>query len=1115
MNSLTWIIRSLVFHRRTHLALAGGAALAAAVLAGAMLAGDALNRNLRRMALERVGGVRSAVELRGRFVDASLADRLEKQTGSTVAPVLRLSSTFLAIGDTGVETRFDRLNAYGVDERFVSLSGVAKPETPQTGGRRIHPGDILLSARVADALGSSVAAPATSLRFEQPSAFPLEMPLGDRRGDRAVRRPVQTRGVLPDAELGRFSLVANQIPPPNAFVDRDWLADAAGVPHRANLLLGKAEPAALEAALRAALLPSDAGLELSRIMPPTGTGGVWLVRSERIYLDEAYARALSVAAPSTPVVSLHHLADAFAAGGRETPYGFITALSPTSDSRLGVVPAGMADDGIVINSWLAETLGLKVGDALTLRWRRFEAGGRLVPDSAELTVARVIDMAAAVSEAALMPKFPGLTDADKCADWDVGLPMERAKLDDPANAAYWKTYGSAPKAYVTLAAGKRMLGTHFGSAMAVRFSPETGQDAIQSALRRAEPRDLGFVVRPVRQEALQAAEQAMDFRELFVGMAFVLMISALILTGLLASLGVANRREEVGVLRASGFGARRIAWLWLAESLPPLAMGAAGGVVAGVGGAWLLVWALNRFWNAAVASSPIPFTVGVKACAVAGALSLGLSLLTVRWGVRSTVRVQVRDLLGGEAEEDVPDVGRRWEIGNLAIALGAALLAAALLVLSGRVSSSEASGIFFGAGLLLMVSLLCLARLAVNGFSRSGGGRLAAGPIRAGLLNVARHRRRSLLVMILLSTGCFLTVGILAMKQDPAADTAPSWSGGGGYGFLVEAAIPLPGDKGGEVIRKSLEAGADALAFRVREGDEAGCLNLNRATQPRVLGVSPESAKAARAFEKPATGAGEDSVWFLLKRTLDDGAIPALAGDLTTVEYGLQAKTGEKDGSVYEFAGENGRVWRLRLVGALPVRTGVLQGSLIIDEAVLTRMAPSSPGAGLWLVRSSLPESAAAARLRAGLGRYGGTVAPVRDRLRLLGAVESTYLDMFLVLGGLGVVLGAVGVGLVVLRNAAARRGELAVLRAVGVPSRKVLAYLAAEYVYVVLAGLVAGAVPALLAVRPAMNNLGQQMPVGAMAWLIAAMFASGLLGTFAAVIAASRMHLMEALRGE
>jgi len=69
--------------------------------------------------------------------------------------------------------------------------------------------------------------------------------------------------------------------------------------------------------------------------------------------------------------------------------------------------------------------------------------------------------------------------------------------------------------------------------------------------------------------------------------------------------------------------------------------------------------------------------------------------------------------------------------------------------------------------------------------------------------------------------------------------------------------------------------------------------------------------------------------------------------------------------------------------------------------------------------------------------------------------------------------------------------------------------------VYVVLAGLVAGAVPALLAVRPAMNNLGQQMPVGAMTWLIAAMFASGLLGTLAAVIAASRMHLMEALRGE
>ena len=947
------------------------------------------------------------------------------------------------------------------------------------------------------------------------------MPLGDRRDDRAIRRTLRMRGVLPDAAMGRFGLTASQIPPPNVFVDREWLAGAAGVPHRANLFLSDAEPAAFEAALRACLEPSDVGLEIARIGQPPATsatsGGVWLVRSDRIYLDEASTRALSAAAPPAPVLALHHLVDAFAAGegagARETPYGFLTALSPSADSRLGVVPTGLADDEIVINAWLAETLRLKIGDSLTLRWRRFEAGGRLVPDSAAFRVARVIAMAEAVSEAARLPRFPGLTDVNRCADWDVGLPMDKAKLDDPVNEAYWKAYGPAPKAFVTLAAGRRMLGAHFGSAMTARFPPETAPSAIETALRRAEPRELGLTVRPARQEALRAAEQAMDFRHLFVGMACVLMVSALILTGLLASLGVAHRREEVGVLRAAGFGPRRLAFLWLAESLPPLAAGAVAGVAAGGGGARLLVWALNRFWRGAVASAQVPFTVGAEACVVAGVSALGLSLLAVYGGVRRTVRVQVRELLGGE-EEDIEGVGGRWEAGNLAVAAGAALGAVALLAATGRASGSEASVIFFGAGLLFMIALLCFAQLAAHRWARTGGGRLALTPVRAGVLNVARHRRRSLLVMVLLATGCFLTVGILAMKQDPAADTARSGSGSGGYGFMIATALPLPGDQGGEAIRKALEADASVLAFRVREGDEASCLNLNRAAQPRVLGVSPDSAAADRAFDEETAGAAA-SVWSLLKKPLGDGTIPALAGDLTTVEYGLHAAVGERDGSVYEYAGEDGKIWRLRLVGALPVRTGVLQGSLLVSESVFTRMAPSAPGDGLWLARTSLPEAVAADRVRRALGRNGAIVTPTRDRLRLLGAVESTYLDMFLVLGGLGVVLGAAGLGLVVLRNAAARRGELAVLRAVGVPPRKALAYLVAEHVYLLLAGLVAGAAPALLAVRPALRRLGQPMPVGVMAGLIAAMFASGLLGTLAALIAASRLRLREALRGE
>jgi len=103
----------------------------------------------------------------------------------------------------------------------------------------------------------------------------------------------------------------------------------------------------------------------------------------------------------------------------------------------------------------------------------------------------------------------------------------------------------------------------------------------------------------------------------------------------------------------------------------------------------------------------------------------------------------------------------------------------------------------------------------------------------------------------------------------------------------------------------------------------------------------------------------------------------------------------------------------------------------------------------------------------------------------------------------------------VVLRNAAARRSELAILRALGMPSRQIFLYLMSEYAYWLVGGMTAGILPALVAVRPAMRSLGQPMPIGLVTILILGMLAAGVAGIFAAVLAASRMRTVEALRGE
>ena len=91
--------------------------------------------------------------------------------------------------------------------------------------------------------------------------------------------------------------------------------------------------------------------------------------------------------------------------------------------------------------------------------------------------------------------------------------------------------------------------------------------------------------------------------------------------------------------------------------------------------------------------------------------ALVLALLAVRGGVRRMRKVQVRELLGEQGEEMEGMVGTKWVMWNMITGMGAAVAALVALVAAGRGAASDAAGMFFFAGLLLMISLICLARV--------------------------------------------------------------------------------------------------------------------------------------------------------------------------------------------------------------------------------------------------------------------------------------------------------------------------------------------------------------------------------------------------------------------
>jgi ABC-type antimicrobial peptide transport system permease subunit len=145
----------------------------------------------------------------------------------------------------------------------------------------------------------------------------------------------------------------------------------------------------------------------------------------------------------------------------------------------------------------------------------------------------------------------------------------------------------------------------------------------------------------------------------------------------------------------------------------------------------------------------------------------------------------------------------------------------------------------------------------------------------------------------------------------------------------------------------------------------------------------------------------------------------------------------------------------------------------------------------------------------------GLELIPAAQRLDAFNAVQNTYLNTFQVLGGLGLLVGTAGLGVVVLRNVLERRGELALLRAVGFRRRSLRWLVLSEHAALLLIGLAVGLIAALVAVVPSFFSADAHLPLLTLSATIGSVFLVGLLVTVLSVTVALRGELLDALRNE
>jgi putative ABC transport system permease protein len=1076
MTGYSFILRGLWFFRSSYLGVLAGAALGAMVLLGALLAGDSVKASLRQVAEARLGKVNAVLVGGDRFFRSALANDLTGQS-TAAAPVLvvkatatvqRSGRTLAAVQVIGVDRRFWQLGPGTCGEALAACAdGVVTPQDRE----------FFVNAHLARSLdlGSNET---LVLRFDKPGVIARDAPLAGKAAE-VVALSGGVSEICGDGRFGRFSLETTQLPQASVFVPLERLQQALGLAGKANLLLlndrkGLGHDELLERITRCCTL-EDYGLSVEEVPLAKALE----IRTARIFFDRKVAAVIQQRFPAVqPLIT--YMANTIAANGKTTPYSMVTAVDAAAAPFL---PNAL--DGVVLNAWQADDLSAKPGDEVRVDYYALDAANRLVERSTRLPVAAVVPLTGLAADRHWMPDFPGVASAEKAADWDAGVPIDVKRIRDK-DEAYWDAQRGTPKLFMALAKGRELFGNRWGEFTALRLPATPGEQAemptmrltVTLALKNAmTPAVAGLVLQDVGRQGMAAAASPVDFAGLLLGMSLFLMAAAVALTAMLFRFHIEQRNRESGLLAALGIAPNKVLRWRLLEGLCVVAAGSAIGALLAVAYTRFLLAMLETIWSGT--GGPHLFRFHAEATTLAGGMAGFVCLmLGVIWLV---TRKQARQSVSLRLDAGVEEVLRTGAPPVPWWALGFAAGGLAALTGSGTLGVPAA---FFLAGFMFLIGGLAAYRWVLRRRAAAACGGLT--PRRLADLNCGRRPTRSLVVVGCLASGVFLVVAVAAFRKTGGNDWQQRGSGTGGFAYWVETTTAASRGNPTGAADEVLDLGAlrhdfgRVLPLRIGPGDDASCFNLNNVSRPRLLATDAATLARLGAFpiKQVIAGCGRD--W----NTLREGPVLRAFVDETTLLWVLKKKLGGR----LLYQDEWGREFPVEIAGTLD--GSVFQGSLVVDEARFLQHYPSAEGPRLFLIEGAQPGEGAAS-LHQALADKGAMVTTTGERLAAFHEVENTYIAIFHLLGGLGVLVGSAGLGLVTARNLLERRHEFAILHTLGVPGAVVRRMVLLEAGQAIRWGLGIGLLAAMVSIIPSLSAGGMAKSLAWIGLLVAAIAAN------------------------
>ena len=1036
MNRQRIISSSRKHYRRYYRLVVVAITIMVAVLTGSLLLGDSVRATLSERVDERLGSAETVIT-----------------SGMGVMDERVLLSPILA-------------NAHGylLTQGFVSADGKMIPVYVWgTDTDSIADGEALINEPLYNILSPNTKPSTLNTKPHLALHLPAHslVPKGSLFVSKAysTQMRVSIKGVKDVKEGGNILLKNEQTRPLNVFVNRKQLCMAMQLVGKVNVIL--ADDYLTEDMLASVWKPEYSGFHVTDST----------LTYDGVFIPDEIVRAYS---PHTTYLA--YLVNEIICKTDTMPYSFVTATNRWKGEPL-------SGRDMILSDYAAKRLHVSVGDSVRMAYFHANDLKNLETKEMKMRVKAIAPLSDFMGDSLLTANFPGLTNVDKCTDWDSDLPINMDHIHK-SDEDFWHRYRQTPKAIVAYDAVKADWSNSFGSATALRFdskvegqrskvrgerlgvrvkgkveSGKRGQKTLTSnpstltspptqgdsgGILNSTPSTLNSklsVFNLQRQNGMLLANSGTDFSGLFMALGFFIILSAILLMLNPLTEMYAQRSDELRLYAQLGFTHRTIRWLMFRESFSIILLASPLGVLTGVLYSAFKLWLLGNVWSGATHTEG--FTLHVNALTLflgwlIGIIVCALSLWGWLWnrvkgrgqrskgrGKRLGVRVKGK-VESGKREQETLTSNPSTLNSPPTQGDSGGLLNSTPSTLNSKLSICLC--LCLG---LVLCNVLWLHNMVV--FIICG----LMWIVSFGFLSPKHHR----LAFYSLALGVFAVFAV-GLNRPDFSDKDKIASATGGYDLYVDCRVPVQYDlNNGDVKRKlsllDLPSDTHILQFLRHEQDEASCMNLNRVVTPTVLGTD--------------IGAMQD---FGIAETRCD--LPCVYVDEEALTWSMNMAVGDtiiyKDG--------NGNDAPVLIAGTYP--TGILHGNAIMSRKDFRSLWPRESGTGVMLVKTRNPDAASEV-LSVAMSEYGLDIHSTQERLRMFFEVTDTYLLIFLTLGALGLLLGIFCLIIVVRKNLVASQTTIELYICIGFTKARIRQILFRENIITPLFAVLTGASGAMV----------------------------------------------------